>query len=307
MADEKNIRVNHIHAYEGQDAPHKRIKRPRKPLSEENKPGRYDKRNKLNDLTGKEWLLLTASFWTTEPCAEDKVAFSHPAPFMVKDVAKLISMFTKQNMVVLDPFVGSGTTLLAAAKLGRHSIGVDINETYLKLATERLKDHQGQYQYMVGDAYNILGEIEQVDYIVTSPPYHNILRNSSKGIRHNNGKQFRMGARDGITFYTDHQNDLGNLDEYNLFVDALQNIMEKAFSVLRKGKYCTLIMSDFTVNKKEVCVQADVVCLMEQIGFEFCGTTVLLQPVKPLYPFGYPYAYKINHHHQNMMTFRRPN
>lgn len=64
-------------------------------------------------------------------------------------------------------------------------------------------------------------------------------------------------------------------------------------------------MSDFTVNKKERGVQGDIVNMMLDIGFEFCGTTVLLQPVKPLYPFGYPYAYKINHHHQNIMTFRK--
>ena len=67
----------------------------------------------------------------------------------------------------------------------------------------------------------------------------------------------------------------------------------------------TIIMSDFTVNKKEQPVQGDIISIMTDIGFEFCGTTVLLQPVKPLYPFGYPYAYKINHHHQNLMTFRK--
>ena len=59
------------------------------------------------------------------------------------------------------------------------------------------------------------------------------------------------------------------------------------------------------MNKKEVCVQADIVRIMTEIGYEFSGTTVLLQPVKPLYPFGYPYAYKINHHHQNIITFRK--
>ncbi|MCI0611037.1 MAG: hypothetical protein L0Z71_18510 [Anaerolineae bacterium] len=81
--------------------------------------------------------------------------------------------------------------------------------------------------------------------------------------------------------------------------------MAKAFTKLRNGKYCTIIISDFTVNKEEVCVQADIVKLMQEVGFIFSGTTVLLQTVKPLYPFGYPYAYKINHHHQNIITFRK--
>lgn len=283
-------------------------KRPRKPLTEENKPGKYDPRNTLNDLTGKEWLLLTTSYWTTEPSVEDKAAYEHPAPFMVRDIEKLISMFTKKGMTVLDPFVGSGSTLLAANKLGRHGIGIDLNPCFKQLTDKRLATLGllADYVYHVGDARRMLDNVEVVDYIVTSPPYHNILRNSSKGLRNNNGKLFRMSAREGVEYYTEHENDLGNFEEYAQFITALMEIMSKAYDKLRNGKYCTLIISDFTVNKVEVCVQSDVVRLMQNIGFTFCGTTVLIQPVKPLYPFGYPYAYKINHHHQNILTFLKP-
>jgi len=105
-------------------------KRPRKPKELENQPGRYDERNTLNDLTGKEWLLLTKSFWETETSSIDKGAYKHPAPFMVGDVKKLISLFTKRGMTVLDPFVGSGTTLIAANILERKAIGIDLNSEY---------------------------------------------------------------------------------------------------------------------------------------------------------------------------------
>lgn len=282
-------------------------KRPRKPLSEEGKPGRYDERNVLNDLTGKDWLLLTGSFWFSEPTVDDKAAYTHPAPFMVRDIEKLISLFTKKGMTVLDPFVGSGTTLLAANKLGRTAIGIDLNSEYKNTADKRLKDKGfSDYRYIVGDANKKIETLETVDYIVTSPPYHNILKNKSKGTRHNNGKLYRMSARDGVQYYTDHDNDLGNFDEYTDFISALKGVMSKAFCKLREGKYCSIIISDFTVNRVEVCVQADVVRVMQEIGFIFCGTTVLLQTVKPLYPFGYPYAYKINHHHQNIINFMKP-
>lgn len=285
------------------------VKRPRKPKTEENLPGKFDSRNQLNDLTGKEWLLLTKSFWESEPTKEDKSAYKHPAPFLVKDVEKLISLFTKKNMIVLDPFVGSGTTIIAANKLRRKSIGIDLNSKYLELAKLRFAELSippEEYEYIVDDANVALKKIVQVDYIVTSPPYHNILKNTSKGIRHNNGKNYRIGARDGIEYYSDEANDLGNFESYEQFLKALKDIMCKCFKILKEGKYLSIIISDFTVDKKEVCVQADVVQLMASLGFEFNGTTVLLQRVKPLFPFGYPYSYKINHHHQNIITFRKP-
>lgn len=279
-------------------------KNPRKPIEEENKPGKYDKRNKLNDLTGKEWLLLTKSFWETEPTVLDKSAYSHPAPFMIRDIEKLISLYTKKDMTVLDPFVGCGTTLIAASKLERRSIGIDINANYKQLTKSRLAELKlNGYKYYVGNSARKLDKIDNVDYVVTSPPYYNILKNDAKGIRHHNGKSYRMGAREGVEYYTDSKNDLANAKSYDDFIDLLKLVMQKVFLKLNENKYCTIIISDFTVNKKEVSVQGDIVSMMQKIGFSFCGTTVLFQPVKPLYPFGYPYAYKINHHHQNIITF----
>jgi DNA modification methylase len=283
----------------------KKKKRPRKPKELENQPGKYDERNKLNDLDGRTWLLLTKSFWTSEPSLDDKAAYNHPAPFMIKDIEKLISLFTKKGMTVLDPFVGSGTTLIAARRLGRRGIGIDLNEEYKQLYHQRLNDNIDECQYIVGDSLKVLDNIEMVDYIVTSPPYHNILRNNSKGTRNNTGKNYRMSARDGVEYYSELDNDLGNFDKYEDFLTALKNIMSKAYICLRNKKYASIIISDFTVDKKEMCVQSDVVRLMQDIGFSFVGTTILIQTVKPLYPFGYPYAYKINHHHQNIINFRK--
>lgn len=271
--------------------------------------GKYDKRNKLNDLTGKEWLLLTKSFWQSEKCADDKAAFDHPAPFLIKDIEKLISFFTKKGMTVLDPFMGSGTTIIASHNLNRIGVGMDLNEQYKKLAINRFAEKgikETDYKYLIGDSTTDLDKFGNVDYIVTSPPYHNILRNKSKGLRNDNShKGYRNGSRLGVEYYSDMPNDLGNQETYDDFLQLLSKVMTSCFDVLNDNKYCTLIMSDFTVDKKEVCVQADIVKLMTDIGFEFVGTTILLQDNKPLYPFGYPYSYKINHMHQNIMNFRK--
>ncbi|GHT80868.1 methyltransferase [Bacteroidia bacterium] len=272
--------------------------------------GKIDPRNKLNDLTGKEWLLLTKSFWLSEKCVDDKDAFKHPAPFLIKDIMKLISMFTKKGMAVLDPFCGSGTTLIAANNLSRIGIGIDLNEDYKNLSIERLSKKKytenQDYFYHIGDANKVIKKLKSIDYIVTSPPYHNILRNKGEGLRKQSEKGFRNGSRIGVEYYSEFENDLGNKETYKDFLQSFEQIMKICFTVLTEGKYATIIISDFTIDKAEVCVQADIVKSMQNCGFEFVGTTILLQNNKPLYPFGYPYAYKINHNHQNIINFRKP-
>lgn len=270
--------------------------------------GKFDPRNQLNDLTGKEWLLLTKSFWTSQKSSEDKFAFQHPAPFLVKDIERLIKLFTKSGMRVLDPFCGVGTTLVASANLGRQGIGIELNPEYVELTNDRLigNPESGRQTVIQGDSLVEVEKIpEGIDYCVTSPPYHNILRNKGAGIRAPK-EGFRNGARSGTEYYSDEASDLGNQETFEEFLQLLQAIMLKVFEKLRPGAYATIVISDFTVDKKEVNVQGEIVRIMSQIGFTFEGTIVLLQESKPLYPFGYPYAYKINHHHQNLINFRRP-
>ena len=269
--------------------------------------GVFDKRNTLNDLTGKEWLKLTKSFWLSEKCKEDKFAFQHPAPFLTKDIEKLISMFTKKGMVVLDPFNGVGTTLVASHNLGRKGIGIDLSNKYCHLAEKRLQELNidSDQKIVCGDSLMEIAKIEsEIDYCVTSPPYHNILKNNGHGLRAEKSGR-RSGSRIGVEYYSEDINDLGNQKTYKNFLNLFGDIMSAVYQKLNSKKYATIIISDFTIHKKEKCVQGDIVCLMEEIGFEFSGTTVLLQVNKPLYPFGYPYAYKINHQHQNIITFRK--
>ena len=273
-----------------------------------NNNGKYDERNKLNDLTGKEWLLSTKSFFISSKCADDKDAFKHPAPCLIKDVEKLKETFTKKNMTVFDPFMGSGTTAIAAYNLSRKSIGIDLSEEYVELAKTRFERkgmiENKDYIYMCGDSLVETENIDMVDYIITSPPYHNILKNNSKGLREDKSeKGYRNSPRLGVEYYSDKVNDLGNQNSYDDFLKLFKQIMKKAYAKLKDNKYCSIIISDFTVDKKEVCVQADIVKLMQDIGFNFVGTIILLQDNKPLYPFGYPYKFKINHMHQNIINF----
>jgi len=269
---------------------------------------KYDKRNTLNDLTGRDWLLLTKSVWISEKCADDKFAFQHPAPFLINDIKKLVRFFTKKNMVVLDPFCGSGTTLVASAQENRKGVGIDLSRKYCQMSRKRLQDLKlKKYQQVVcGDSLKKISQIKgKIDYCVTSPPYHNILRHNGGGLREAKDKDVRNGARLGVEYYSNDKRDLGNQTQYKDFLKLLKSVMAEVYKKLRDKKYCSIIISDFTVNKKETNASGDVIRLMEDIGFGFEGMVVLVQDNKPLYPFGYPFAYKMNHHHQYILNFRK--
>ena len=68
----------------------------------------------------------------------------HPAPFPIELPRRLIDLYTFKKEIVLDPFMGSGTTALAAIETGRHYIGYELDESYIKVAQERIAKHQSQ-------------------------------------------------------------------------------------------------------------------------------------------------------------------
>jgi len=99
------------------------------------------KRRKLDreiTITRDEFLEFTKSIWTFQTVSARKVG--HPAPFPVELPYRLIQLYTYKGEVVLDPFMGSGQTAIAAVKTGRHYVGYDIEKEYVGLAEKRIKE-----------------------------------------------------------------------------------------------------------------------------------------------------------------------
>lgn len=89
-------------------------------------------------ISKEEFLEFTKSVWTF--AAEPATKIGHPAPFPVELPYRLIQLYTFEGEIVLDPFMGSGQTAIAAVKTRRHYVGYDINEEYTRLAERRIKE-----------------------------------------------------------------------------------------------------------------------------------------------------------------------
>ena len=269
-------------------------------------------KNTLNDLTSKEWLSESVSVWSQRGLgaghAEATIERLHPAPFSYTDVSRVIRMFTKQGMRVLDPFAGVGSTLKAAALEGREGVGFELYPYFADLARQRLREElPGGVDYpsqtvWEGDARILASKLEpdSISLIVTSPPYWGILNKKAD----HKVQQERL-ANGLATNYGDDSRDLGIIEAYDDFVEDLARTLAACGEALAPKRYMALIVSDFRHGSRYYMLHADIARAMEKRGYVLQAMNVLYQRHKRVFPYGYPHAYVANVHHQNIVVLRK--
>jgi len=107
--------------------------------------GMFSRENlrRKSTISKEEFLKFTKSVWTFG--AESATKVGHPAPFPVELSYRLIQLYTFEGEIVLDPFMGSGQTAIAAVKTHRRYVGYDINEEYIRLAEKRIKKFSSRF------------------------------------------------------------------------------------------------------------------------------------------------------------------
>ncbi|MGD8239359.1 MAG: DNA methyltransferase [Armatimonadota bacterium] len=320
--------------------------------------------NKLNDLSNREWLRRTKSFWISEGTAmpappdedgqrladflerfgqwlreregdeaaaellgqvigsfmpsqtppRDDLKAQHPATFPEPDVQRLIELFTKRGDTVLDPFVGTGSTLIACARCGRGATGVELTDKWVEIARKRLEQECAQtslfdesdasspeLRILHGDARDELVALpnDSFDFVVTSPPYWTILRKGGMKVA------AERGAKDLATTYSDSDADLGNVPNYEGFLAQLDVVWGECHRVLKPGRYAAIVVCDFRHGRDFYLYHADIAEHVRGMGLRLQGVTILAQDNKNLYPYGIPNAFVSNIHHQYILIFRK--
>lgn len=278
-------------------------------LLESEEGRRRSSNNTLNELSGKEWIKGTCSVWYQRGLGrshpETEYERQHPAPFAYIMVERLLAFFTKKGQRVLDPFVGVGSTLKACELNGRKGVGIELSEKWISLARKRLQLEAGgghNQELIQGDAREEMPKLddETFDFIVTSPPYWSILNKKADHRVRNERIKENLDTR-----YSYDPRDLANIESYHDFLAELRKVFSECHRVLKKGRYMAVVVADFRDKSRYVYYHADVAKIIEDTGFVSKGMVVFVKNAKKLYPYGYPYDFVPNIHHEYILIFKK--
>jgi len=256
----------------------------------------------MNNLTGKEWLQNSFSIWRDVNKTSEERQLKHPAMFPEQLAERLINIYTRElGEVVLDPFLGIGSTLKAAYKLGRKGIGVDLNAEYCKLSKKRIKESQAELfgdksikrfdpKIFCDDSRNLEKHLEKesVDLVITSPPYWDILNMK------------RTADNKSVRNYSDSTTDIGNISDYEKFLAELKEIYTKVYDVLKPNKRCCCVVMDIRKKDKFYPLHEDQSRIMKEIGFELEEYVIWdrQKEYNNMKTLGYPYVFRFNKVHE---------
>ena len=254
-------------------------------------------KNKLNDLTGKEWVQFSKSWFLFNALASDLKeertvtkgqTAAHPATFSPTMISEFIRFFTKKGQTVLDPFLGIGSTLVACDRTGRQGIGIELNPKYAKIAKMRTKQ-----QVIIDDARNISKmDLPTIDYSITSPPYWNVLHRSTGDFKE------RREKNNYDTKYSEDIIDLGNIEDYERFIEEIFQIYKQIYAVLKDKAYITVIIKNVKKQGKLYPLAWDLAKKLGEI-YVLKDERIWIQDKVKLAPYGYPYGWVSNiiHHY----------
>ncbi len=194
------------------------------------------KTNKINDINLNRWKeygeIITDSLWIFD---KRDTSGAHLAwywgNFIPQIPHQLMLRYTKKGDWVLDPFVGSGTTLIECRRLGRNGIGIEINPDVVEKAKQLIEREPNKFNVITDiitgdsrqiDFKKILEErnIKKVQFVIMHPPYHDIIK------------------------FSDDPKDLSNAGTVEKFLEMFGKVLDNVLPVLEEDRYLSIVIGD---------------------------------------------------------------
>lgn len=272
--------------------------------------GKLSKKNKLNDLTGKEWIKFTKSWFIHRPPRRKNNEILHPAKFPETLIQEFIEFFTKENQWILDPFLGTGSSLIAAGKSNRNGVGIELSSHYSKIARERIESGKFNSDLiaLTGSSLklkNLLSanklEKRKFDFVITSPPYWNQLERNSM-------RQIERKTKGLDTKYSVSKEDIGNVIDYTEFIEQQSLIFDNVYDVTKSNGYLVIITNNVYYKSELYPLAFDTAIALTKRGkksWVMKDEKIWLQDDKPLIALGVNNAWVGNRHHQYCLILRK--
>lgn len=256
---------------------------------------------RCNSLDGRQWLQNSISVWSDVGRTGDERKLKHPAMFPGGLVERLIQSFLRPDgRIVLDPFSGSGSTVVAAERLGLQGIGLELSAEYVSMSEQRLREINEQPRSTIHQApaarLTELVAAESVDLCITSPPYWNILN------------QKRTADYKSVRHYGNLEDDLGTIEDYSTFLSALTAVFRDVLTVLKPGAYCCVVVMDLRKKDRFFPLHSDLARELNEAGYIFDDLIIWNRQSEynNLRPLGYPAVFRINKVHEFIVILRKP-
>jgi len=231
--------------------------------------------NHINCLDAKDWMRNQVAIWELYYEKRDiRDKDVHPASFPISLPKRCIELFTHKGELVLDPFMGIGTTLIAARDLERNAVGFDLNKKYVDITEKRLSQMEiifGEETKQIAicdDALNIPKYLKEntISLSVTSPPYSNMLNRArlNKSMRADLriNKYYKKNLQ-----YSNNPRDLGTMDPKK-YAEALAEIYKEILPLLKPRAHCVINVNDLWENNHRYPIHCHIIEEMKKVGYE---------------------------------------
>lgn len=294
-------------------------------ISEEEKIAKQRERS-FNGLSATEWAALSSSVWNDVSSTRAKKHLDHGATYPEKLCDRLINMYSKCGDVVLDPFLGTGTTVISAIKNKRYGLGIELTDRFFVVANEAVNqtvettipslfdlNPLGEHRIIQGDCGEVLKTIDSdsVQLTITSPPYadliHKVVEDRNK--THKNSR-FVNENHATTNLYSDDARDLGNMP-LTQYLERVEAIMRELFRVTKKGGYNAWVVKDFRDTKHGipyVDLHSAIATAGAKAGFTYHDLIIWDQNAhRKLVLLGYPSVFYVNQNHSYIVIMRKNN